>query len=101
VIYLLHLDRRLNPAHPCRHYLGWCDDLAARLRAHAAGRGARLTQVALERGIAWEVARTWPGDRAAERRLKRRKEAPALCPLCAGEASGAGTEGGGERHRQD
>ena len=88
MIYLLHFRRPIAPAHPCRHYLGYADDLAARLREHAAGRGARLTRVALERGIAWEVTRTWPGDRAAERRLKRRKEAPALCPLCQG-AGGA------------
>ena len=51
------------------------------------------------RPIAWKVTRTWPGDRAAERRLKRRKDAPALCPLCAGGATGTGEEGaeGGKR----
>ena len=37
-------------------------------------------------GIAWKVVRTWRGDRAFERRLKRRKNTPRrLCPVCRGE----------------
>ncbi len=81
-IYLLHFDRPVSTAHTCQHYLGWCLDLDARLSAHRAGRGSRLTQIAVERGIGFEVVRTWPGDRTLERRLKNRKESPRLCPLC-------------------
>jgi hypothetical protein len=34
-------------------------------------------------GITWKVARVWnDGDRALERRLKRRKSGPRLCPIC-------------------
>ena len=37
-------------------------------------------------GIGWKVVRTWAGDRAFERRLKRRKNTPRrLCPVCRGE----------------
>jgi hypothetical protein len=78
----LHFQRPISLAHTCQHYLGWCLDLDVRLAAHRAGRGARLTQVAVERGIAFEVVRTWPGDRTLERRLKNRKESPRFCPLC-------------------
>ncbi len=39
-------------------------------------------EVVSEARIEWKVCRTWPGDRALERRLKNRKEAPALCPIC-------------------
>lgn len=81
-IYLLHFEQPLSTAHTCQHYLGWCLDLDVRLKAHRAGRGARLTQIAVERGIGFEVVRTWPGDRTLERRLKNRKESPRFCPLC-------------------
>ncbi len=82
VVYLLHFERPISPDHPARHYLGWTNDLYRRLRAHEQGRGARLTQVALERGISWRLAAIWPGDRGYERLLKRRKGAPRFCPLC-------------------
>lgn len=81
MIYLLHFDR---PYKHARHYLGWTpdDQLDARLAAHDAGRGARLTEVVGAAGIGWELARTWPGGRARERQLKRQGGASRLCPLC-------------------
>ena len=82
VVYLLHFERPISNGHTCQHYLGWCLDLDARIAAHRAGRGARLTQVAIERGIDFEVVATWAGDRTVERRLKNRKESPRLCPIC-------------------
>jgi hypothetical protein len=81
--YLLHFERPISPAHTCQHYLGFAENLAARLQEHAAGRGARLTQVALARGIAWELVRTWEGEtRADERRHKRGAHGARLCPRC-------------------
>lgn len=78
--YLLHLDRPLAHA---QHYTGWAQDLPARLARHAAGRGARLLQVARERGIGWTLARTWPDtDRAQEKRLKNSGSARRYCPIC-------------------
>ena len=44
--------------------------------------GARLMQVVTEARIEWKVSRTWRGDRALERWLKNRMEAPVLCPIC-------------------
>ena len=81
-IYLLHFDAPISDKHTCQHYLGWAEDLAPRLHAHAHGTGARLTQVAKERGIGWTLVRTWHGTRAHERKLKDRHESPRLCPIC-------------------
>lgn len=81
MIYLLHFDR---PYKHARHYTGWTPDgnLDARLAAHKAGRGARLTQVVAQAGIGWTLARTWPGDRTRERQLKRQGGASRRCPIC-------------------
>jgi len=82
VIYLIHLDQPLKHA---RHYLGYAEDLEARLERHRSGDGARLLAVLKSAGIGWELARTWPGSRKLERQLKSRKDAPHICPICAGE----------------
>ena len=81
-VYLIHFDRSYKHS---RHYLGYAEDLAARVERHRAGAGARLMEVISAAGITWRVARTWPGDRGLERKLKRRKDAPHICPICAGE----------------
>jgi len=84
-VYLLHFSAPLAPGrHTARHYIGFAEDLAPRINAHARGRGARFTEVAHERGLTFIVARTWNGDRKLERQLKRRKCAPRLCPICNG-----------------
>lgn len=80
VTYLLHLSQKI--ADHAQHYLGSADDVEARLTEHRQGRGARLTQVAVQLGIELQLVRTWPGGRQEERRLKRWKNAPRLCPLC-------------------
>lgn len=85
MVYLLHFDSPISPRHTTQHYIGWTDDLETRIDAHRAGRGARLCEVAHERGIGFRVARTWPGDRGLERKLKRWKMGPRLCPICAGQ----------------
>lgn len=82
MIYLLHFDRPLSHA---QHYLGFTEHLEARLALHAKPNGSsnhRLMQVIHEQGIGFVLARTWPGDRTAERKLKRRKEGRRLCPIC-------------------
>jgi hypothetical protein len=84
-VYLLHLDRPIgdagNPRGFASHYTGWTLDLPARLVEHAAGRGARLMEVAGELGIGWQLARVWSGPRALERSLKQRGAAR-RCPVC-------------------
>src|SRR5206468_4124684 len=48
---------------------------------HALGRGARLTQVQVERGGFWLLAQTQPGGRLTERRLKQHG-ATRRCEVC-------------------
>ena len=63
VVYTLHLWPPLGHA---AHYTGTTPErrLAQRLTDHALGRGARLTQVQIERGGFWVLAQTQPGGRA-------------------------------------
>jgi hypothetical protein len=85
MVYLLHFDRPISERHTAQHYIGWSIHLPSRAIAHLRGRGARLTQVARERGIGFVIAAAWPGDRHLERRMKNRKNAPRYCPLCLGQ----------------
>jgi predicted GIY-YIG superfamily endonuclease len=78
-VYLLHFD---TPYKHARHYIGWTDDLPARLTAHASGHGARLLAVVKDAGIGWSLARTWPGSRSRERQIKNQGGASRCCPLC-------------------
>ena len=99
VIYLIHFQRPIG-GHPrggprsfARHYLGHTIDLEARIAKHRRGQGSRLMAVVAAAGIDFVVARTWPGDRALERRLKRRHDSPGLCPICSAGAGNAWVEG--------
>ena len=84
-MYTLHLWPPLGHA---AHYTGTTPErrLAQRLTDHALGRGARLTQVQIERGGFWVLAQTQPGGRATERRLKQHG-ATRRCEVC--KAAGA------------
>ncbi len=77
-VYLLHFKHPLAHAN---HYLGWTDDLPARLAMHRASRGARIVEVLVERGGDFLLAKTWPGSRALERSMKGRS-LRAYCPIC-------------------
>lgn len=86
-VYLLHFSEPIAPGrHTCQHYLGSADNVDERFKLHLTGKGARLCQVALERGIDFEVVKVWEAEsgkaRQLERQLKRRKEGPNLCPIC-------------------
>jgi hypothetical protein len=93
-VYLLHLDgpiavyengSRAGQPHVTRHYIGWAGrgGLRSRLEAHARGQGANMLRVAFERGVGWELVRTWvDGTRTLERYLKQLHAGPALCPVC-------------------
>ncbi len=87
-VYLIHFDAPLgDPANPrgqAQHYIGFTDDIAARLDAHRRGLGAALMAAVSRMGIGWQVVLTWEGGRDLERKLKRRKKARRLCPVCRG-----------------
>jgi hypothetical protein len=89
-VYLIHFDQPLgdlsNPRGQARHYLGYTDDLQARLEAHRRGNGSAIMAAVTRAGITWQLARTWDGDRGLERQLKARHNSPQLCPICQEEA---------------
>jgi hypothetical protein len=93
-VYLLHFEQPIgNPDKAkgqARHYLGWTSDLPARVASHTSrtrpmpgcGTVAKIVAYVQREGIGFRVARTWVGGRGLERRLKNRRNAPRLCPLC-------------------
>jgi len=85
-VYLIHFEHPLgdvgNPHGQAQHYIGFTDDLGARLDAHRKGNGSKLMAAVSRAGIGWTLARTWAGGRDLERQLKRRKKARCLCPIC-------------------
>lgn len=94
-VYLIHFAAPLGGPEPyktARHYTGHAADLAARLDLHRSGNGAAIMAEVARRGIAWQVARTWPGDRSRERQIKRQGGASRHCPLCKIERTTFATE---------
>ena len=87
-VYLLHIEPGLpiTGNRVARHYIGWTSGpVEDRLAEHVAGRGSPLIRAALVAGSTVTVERVWTDrDRNFERSLKRRKEAPRMCPLCVG-----------------
>lgn len=83
-VYLIHFEQPVSKNHTTQHYLGFSEDLDMRLFQHLHYPAPRLMQVVKERRIRWALARTWEGDRHFERKLKNRKNAPQLCPICQG-----------------
>lgn len=78
-IYLIHFSDPVCPErHTAQHYLGWARDAQERLKNHTAG----IVRAARERGLTCTIVRLWDGTRSDERKLKRRKNAPRLCPVC-------------------
>lgn len=82
-VYLIHLDEKISNS---QHYIGWTESektLSARIAHHKNGSGARFLRAANDMGIEYEVVRTWKdGNKRFERRLKNRKNAKLLCPIC-------------------
>jgi predicted GIY-YIG superfamily endonuclease len=81
-VYVLHF---CAPIAHARHYTGFAVRVADRIDHHRAGRGARLTQVARERGVDFVVGVIFRGpryDRAFERRLKNAGHAERVCRIC-------------------
>jgi len=84
MVYLIHLEEKLKHS---QHYLGFVDGgedrLQSRLEYHRTGKGSKFLKAVSEKGINFSVVRTWvDGDRNFERKLKNRKNAKHLCPIC-------------------
>ena len=87
-VYLIHFDRPIgdltNPHGQAQHYLGFTNDLDARLAAHRSGNGSKIMSAVSAAAIGWQVVRTWEGGRTLERKLKNQHNSPRLCPICNG-----------------
>lgn len=85
-VYLIHFNQRIgNPDNrraQASHYIGYAFDLHDRLARHAQGAGSHLMRAVKERGIDYQVVRTWHGGRRLERKLKDQKNAHRMCPVC-------------------
>jgi predicted GIY-YIG superfamily endonuclease len=96
IVYTLKFDPPYSPGAPegaqvAKHYTGFATDLDAHLADHAAGHGARLTQVQLAAGGTWRLAAAEPGTGDREAQLKdcgvsRR------CQICRAEAQVGNSE---------
>jgi predicted GIY-YIG superfamily endonuclease len=64
------------------HYCGSTYDLAARLRQHRNGTGARIMAAVSAAGIPWFVVRVELGGHAKERAWKRSHQLRRHCPMC-------------------
>ena len=88
-VYLFHFHQPLgNPANrraQASHYVGFAEDLEARLEAQLAGRGAKIVQAAIGRGIGFDIYH-WPACLAVEKLIKARKQTSVYCPKCAAAA---------------
>lgn len=82
MIYLLHFSQPICSTRTTQHYLGWTNDIDERLRKHRKGKGSRLCEVAVSRGVKIQLAEIIPGDRNLERRIKRQKNHRKICPIC-------------------
>jgi len=81
VIYVICFEKKLKHA---KHYIGFCEDgnLQSRFARHTSGRGAKILRACNSAGIKYKIVRVMKGDRNFERKLKRRKNAKHLCPIC-------------------
>lgn len=88
VVYLIHFHapvafRQLHgKTVAVRHYIGSAKVLEERMQAHNVRKDAAIMRTAAERGVGWEVVRTWEGDRRLERSLKRQGHFDRRCPKC-------------------
>jgi len=79
VIYMLHFS---GPFGHARHYVGWARHLEARLAHHGTNGGARLMWHVRQAGLTWVLARSRPGTRDDERKIKNAGGATRYCPVC-------------------
>lgn len=78
-VYLIHLHQKM--AHS-QHYIGFAYNVHGRLFHHRNNRGSKFLRAANRQGIPYQIVREWVGDRNLERKLKNRKKARLLCPIC-------------------
>ena len=88
-VYLFHFHQPLgNPENRramASHYVGFAEDLTARLLKQLSGKGAKIVAAALERGISYDLYH-WPATLEVEKLIKARHNTAVYCPTCAAAA---------------
>jgi putative endonuclease len=81
VCYLIHFDEPIGNA---QHYLGFAPDLQGRMKKHRTNKGAKITAIANNRGIAYRVVRVWkvPEPFYKSEKYLKGLGAADLCPHC-------------------
>ena len=79
IVYMLHFS---EPYKHARHYVGFTEDLLARLDRHATGHGANLITVIWQAGLGFTLTRICEGTRSTERAIKNEGGAVRYCPAC-------------------
>lgn len=85
-VYLLHFDGQIGdssrPIARAQHYVGWYLD-PSRLNYHRNGTsGVHIVLAFFRAGYPFTVARTRPGTKADERRIKNAGGQTRYCPVC-------------------
>lgn len=81
-LYLLHWRDRSGRV---EHYIGWTQNLEARMKAHSSASGGCPTTRRFRRtGMRGRLVRLWRGTTRGERRLQQTLTFPLDCPLCCG-----------------
>src|SRR5438128_566262 len=81
-IYLLHWRNREGRV---EHYVGWTQDLEARLKAHCSDSGGcPTTRQYRQAGMRGVLVRLWRGNVWGERKLQQTLDFPDDCPVCCG-----------------
>ena len=88
-VYIFHLGSPLgnltNARAQATHYVGFAEDINARLAKHFAGKGSPLIASAIARQIPLTVYH-WPAPLATEKLVKAYKKTSVFCPACAAAA---------------
>lgn len=82
-VYLLHFTEPIQKSgnNSAGHYIGLTGNVTRRMNAHAAGKGNGLVKAAFDKGNV-VVVKLWQQDGHFEQKLKRRKNARRICPIC-------------------
>lgn len=88
-LYLLHFDsdidyRNSSQYGDSRHYVGISSNIPQRLRNHRLGTGSKMTKIAVDRGVSFEVTRLENGETSTIQQYKNLTNYPrGFCSKCA------------------
>jgi len=79
MVYLIHFDK---PYKHAQHYIGFTNNLDARVDRHKKKNGSKLLKAVENAGIGFKVVKTWEGGQKFRTAIKKQKNASRFCPIC-------------------